>query len=260
MFTATAIYTQFGSRIFDREELVPVLCFMAAVTFHSLMFFINFWNADINILFCYNKLGDNDELASCTDVWVKIENKKQETTKKIIVPLLSESVEISPGQLQTVYNVEVMKKRMLWSNEARTFRAIPYPVKDSVEFYQTAVGLQDRDEERKADLVWGNNTMKIPIPTFLELYKEHLVAPFFVFQLFCTLLWLLDEYWYYSLFNLGMLFFFEGTVVMQRMQNMQRLRSMRKAPEEIWVHRAGKWSKIMTSELYPGDVVLINRL
>jgi hypothetical protein len=70
---------------------------MAAVTFHSLMFFINFWSADLNILFCFDKLGENDEMASCTNVWVKIENKKQETTKKIIVPLQSESVEISPG-------------------------------------------------------------------------------------------------------------------------------------------------------------------
>ena len=100
--------------------------------------------------------------------------------------------------------------------------------------------------------------MDIPIPGFLELYKEHLVAPFFVFQLFCTLLWLLDEYWYYSLFNLGMLFFFEGTVVMQRLQNMKRLRSMRKPAEEIWVHRFGKWEKIMTDDLYPGDVVLLH--
>jgi len=132
-----------------------------------------------------------------------------------------------------------MKKRMLWSNEKQTFQAIPYPIKETIGFYQTAEGIQDKQEETKAHLVWGNNTMKIPIPKFFDLYKEHLVAPFFVFQLFCTLLWLLDEYWYYSLFNLGMLLFFEGTVVMQRLQNMQRLRGMRKPAEEIWVHRGG---------------------
>ena len=109
-------------------------------------------------------------------------------------------------------------------------------------------------------MVWGNNKMNIPIPGFLDLYKEHVVAPFFVFQMFCTLLWLLDEYWWYSLFNLSMLFFFEGTVVTQRQQNMTRLRTMRKPAEEIWVHRAGKWEKIMTDDLYPGDVVLLNRV
>jgi cation-transporting ATPase 13A1 len=73
-------------------------------------------------------------------------------------------------------------------------------------------------------------------------------------------LWLLVESCYYLLFNLGMLFFFEGTVVMQRLQNMKRLRSMRKPPEEIWVHRQNKWEKIMTDDLYPGDIVLLNRV
>lgn len=54
-----------------------------------------------------------------------------------------------------------------------------------------------------------------------------------------------------------MLFFFEGTVVMQRLQNMKRLRSMRKPAEDIWIYRKGKWEKTMTDDLFPGDIVLI---
>jgi len=199
------------------------------------------------------------DISNCSDIWVKLENKKQETVKKFICPLKTISLEIVPGKLQTAFSIEIMRKRMLWSNEKQMFQAIPYPIKEPIEYYQSAEGLKGKQEEGRANLVWGNNKMNIPIPTFLDLYKEHVVAPFFVFQLFCTLLWLLDEYWYYSLFNLGMLFFFEGTVVTQRLQNMKRLRSMRKPPEEIWVHRSGKWEKIMTDDLYPGDIVLINR-
>jgi len=35
---------------------------------------------------------------------------------------------------------------------------------------------------------------------------------------------------------------------------------MRKPAEEIWVHRQSKWIKVMTTDLYPGDIVLINRI
>lgn len=55
--------------------------------------------------------------------------------------------------------------------------------------------------------------MSIPIPDFLDIYKEHMVAPFFVFQLFTSALYLMDDYWYFTLMSLFMLFTFEGTVV-----------------------------------------------
>ena len=71
--------------------------------------------------------------------------------------------------------------------------------------------------KNKADLVWGSNKMHVPIPEFMDIYKDHMVAPFFVFQLFTSALWLMDEYWYYSLMTLVMLFTFEGTVVFQRL-------------------------------------------
>jgi len=35
---------------------------------------------------------------------------------------------------------------------------------------------------------------------------------------------------------------------------------MRKPAEEIWIHRQGKWEKTMTDDLFPGDIVLIQRI
>ena len=152
--------------------------FMLAIICHSLLFFVNFWSADINVFFAYSKIEDIQE---STDIWIRLENKKQQTVKTMVVPKLSMSVEITPGNLQTVYSLEIMKKRMLWSNEKKIFQGIPYPVKETIEFYQAAEGIQEKKEEARANLVWGNNKMNIPIPNFLDLYKEHVVAPFFVF-------------------------------------------------------------------------------
>lgn len=48
---------------------------MLAVFVHSLLFFVNFWSANMNVFICYSKLN-KDQIKNCTHVWVKVENKK----------------------------------------------------------------------------------------------------------------------------------------------------------------------------------------
>lgn len=40
-----------------------------------------------------------------------------------------------------------------------------------------------------ATTIWGKNEFEIPMPGFLDVYFEHLIAPFFVFQVVCLVLW-----------------------------------------------------------------------
>ena len=84
---------------------------------------------------------------------------------------------------------------------------------------------------------WGLNEFNIPLPRFLDLFKEHATAPFFVFQVFCVLLWMLDENWIYSLFTLAMLVVFECLLVQQRIRNLRTLRGMKKPPQPVLVYR-----------------------
>ena len=75
----------------------------------------------------------------------------------------------------------MQKKKFIFSTDKKMFSQIPYPIKDQIRFYQENEGLKTELELKKADLVWGPNKMSVPIPDFFDIYKEHMVAPFFVF-------------------------------------------------------------------------------
>jgi cation-transporting ATPase 13A1 len=98
-----------------------------------------------------------------------------------------------------------------------TFRRLPFPAdaRPLLGSFKGSRGLASQQDVTLAEGTYGKNHFDIPMPTFMELFAEHAVAPFFVFQIFCVGLWMLDEYWYYSLFTLFMLVVFECTVVFQ---------------------------------------------
>jgi manganese-transporting P-type ATPase len=99
----------------------------------------------------------------------------------------------------------------------KQFCSVVFPI-DSIpqlSTFQNSRGITTNSELEHAEKDYGFNRFDIPVPSFQELFKEHAIAPFFVFQVFCVGLWCLDEYWYYSIFTLVMLVIFESTVVWQ---------------------------------------------
>lgn len=125
--------------------------------------------------------------------------------------------------------------------------------------FQFSRGIKTQSDIDHLKHHYGDNTFDIPIPTFSELFKEHAVAPFFVFQIFCVGLWCLDEYWYYSLFTLFMLVAFESTVVWQRQRTLTEFRGMSIKPYPIYVYRKLKWEQVQSDQLLPGDLVSVGR-
>jgi len=86
----------------------------------------------------------------------------------------------------------------------------------------------------------GKNLFEITMPAFMDLYKQQLVSPFTVFQLFCVILWCLDSYWQYSVFTLFMIFSFEASVVFQRIKNLNTLKGMDNRSLDAYVYRKGR--------------------
>ncbi|CAG8730790.1 529_t:CDS:2, partial [Acaulospora colombiana] len=128
-----------------------------------------------------------------------------------------------------------------------------------ISTFQNAKGIETLNEIKLTQETYGHNRFDIPVPTFRELFKEHAVAPFFVFQLFCVGLWVMDEYWYYSVFTLFMLVVFESTVVFQRLRTLAEFRTMSIKPYSVNVRRNNRWVSIYSDELLPGDLVSIVR-
>lgn len=155
------------------------------------------------------------------------------------------------------------KRRFVYTPAKNSFAPLTYILdkkeKPTLGYFQESKGLLTPAKIDEIHKHYGDNTFDIPVPTFSELWKEHAVAPFFVFQLFCVGLWLLDDYWYYSLFTLFMLVAFESTVVWQRQRTLNEFRGMSIKPYDIYVYRSGKWTEIKSDKLLPGDLVSANR-
>ena len=145
------------------------------------------------------------------------------------------------------------KRRFLYYPDKNSFAPLSYSLdaekKPLIQTFQQSRGLVSKAEIERIHEHYGDNTFDIPVPTFSELFKEHAVAPFFIFQIFCVGLWLLDEYWYYSLFTLFMLVAFESTVVWQRQRTLNEFRGMSIKPYDIYVYREKKWVEITRSRL-----------
>ncbi|CAM9782569.1 unnamed protein product, partial [Choristocarpus tenellus] len=135
------------------------------------------------------------------------------------------------------------------------FRRLDYPVQGSFRAYLASEGTKNIGALARARERWGENILDIPMPAFSELFVEHALAPFFMFQVLCVTLWSLDEYWIYSFFTLLMLILFEAMLCKQRQRSLELLRSMRREPTLVYARRAGRWTRVSSETICPGEVV-----
>ena len=152
------------------------------------------------------------------------------------------------------YYIDRKCKRMYYDEAVGTFVkekvTIDLPV--NMYFAQSQKGLS---QSEAASL--SPNSMDIPVPDFFDLFKEHVIEPFFVFQVFCVLLWLLDEYWNYALLTLFMLILLEAQMVNRRIKDLTELRNMKPPVQKVRVKRDGRFRDITSDQLVHGDTIQI---
>ena len=137
-------------------------------------------------------------------------------------------------------------------------RPLLCPTSLALHEYASSGGLS-RAGAQLAHEQFGDNTFAIPMPTWAELYKEQLSSPIAVFQVLCSVLWMLDEYWKYTMFTLFMILTFEGTTAFSRLQNMQQLRGMSAKAFMLYAYRNGAWVQIESTAILPRDIISLVR-
>ncbi|KNC78838.1 hypothetical protein, variant [Sphaeroforma arctica JP610] len=218
------------------------------------------WSRRFKARVCYWK---SDSLVDSTHVFVS--PRGVNVGRNQIVPIKVDATYSTPdlvansSRIRCSIHYEHMKYLCLEDEVSKQISLLPlaYPDSMDIESYRQRTGLCSREAIKTAYSTYGGNRFDIPLPSFSELLLEQALAPFFIFQVFCVVLWSLDEYVYYSLLTLVMLVFFECTVVSQRRRNMESLLLLSAKPHPIRVYRAGSWAVLASHRLLPGDVVAI---
>ncbi|THG10151.1 hypothetical protein TEA_009857 [Camellia sinensis var. sinensis] len=220
---------------------------------HILVFLFTGWSVDFRCFVQYSKVKDIHQADACKITPAKFCGSKE------VVPLHFRKLAGSSSSVEEEIYFDFRKQCFIYSKESETFCKLPYPSKETFGYYLKSTGHGSEAKVNVATEKWGRNVFEYPQPTFQKLMKEHCMEPFFVFQVFCVGLWCLDEYWYYSLFTLFMLFMFESTMAKSRLKTLTELRRVRVDGQTVMVHRCGKWVKLSGMDLLPGDVVSIGR-
>eukprot|EP00804_Cyclotella_cryptica_P022565 CCRYP_009443-RA/>CCRYP_009443-RA protein AED:0.10 eAED:0.10 QI:76/1/1/1/0.5/0.4/5/2352/1498 len=156
------------------------------------------------------------------------------------------------------------------------FHRLHFPIDLPLNFYLSWSGHSTKhgqDTLETTTQIYNRNITHIPLPSILSLLSQQLLQPLFLFQLFCVILWSLDEYWMYALFTLFSLIMFEWTMAYNRWKGVKRLReevagsvdeeeegdrdhspSMPRSPL-VECFRNGRWMALPSNQLVVGDIV-----
>ncbi|ESU39465.1 Calcium-transporting ATPase [Giardia duodenalis] len=165
----------------------------------------------------------------------------------------------SPEDFSYVSYFYFQQIKYVWIDKENKFIS----VSDDLSSQQTSLGVLLRSadkglssaEHSQATILYGENRLAVPLLTLGHLFVEHILSPFFMFQLFTSILWLFDDFAVYSFFTSIMLLFMEGGNILTKFNRMKESRQMISNPCQVEVRRDCEWVVASSTSLVPGDLV-----
>ncbi len=232
------------------------LALFATLTFHALFFLLGHWIVEFKALTLYHPAKQVEEDAVV--LVVPQANRGKAAIVDIKTIHSSNTLQIEFQRQNYVYTPasSLGADGALYPNGV--FELISCPVNEKLTVYVRSKGLESETEVERQSQLWGRNHLQVTIPSFLELLQLQLLSPLAIFQVFCALLWLLDEYWIQTMWTLVSVVIFEATTVFQRSRTQKMLGGMAPIPSPIYVYRGGAWTVVTTKDILPKDIISVS--
>ena len=118
------------------------------------------------------------------------------------------------------------------------------------------VGL-NRDQIVDNLVLYGESALVLPVPSVASLLFNEIFHPFYVFQMYSVVLWIFEEYWYFAGAIAVIAVVSIVQTLMETRRRMRELAELARFDCPVQVLRDSTVRTISSSQLVPGDVVLV---
>ena len=214
----------------------------------GIIYITNYFNSELGIqiiYFCINKI----KIATHVKVLILSSNENI-INRTMICKIICDN---------NIIKIEIDRMIYIYDHNINQFIRSKYELikKEQLSYFCNINPISESElPEKKAR--FGPNTIDIPSPSFFSLYKEHIITPFFIFHLFCSIIRIFDNNSYKYIISLIMTLIFEITITWKRIFNSATLKNLKTPSHYVYVYRNDVWSLISSIDIYPGDIVSLS--
>ncbi|XP_053173607.1 cation-transporting ATPase 13A2 isoform X2 [Scomber japonicus] len=149
--------------------------------------------------------------------------------------------------------------RYIWLDRKGTFCRVSVLNEDwtCMDLYGFQKGLSQLEQSLRR-CVYGPNLIDVPVKPYIRLLFEEVLNPFYVFQVFSIILWMIDNYYYYASCIFIISFLSIGISLHEIRKQSITLRNMARLVTNVKVRRnSGEEECVSSVELVPGDCIII---
>lgn len=198
---------------------------------------------------------------SATHVWVKKARFNAEIVPIIHKQALESTINISkPDEYKEFKIFSYLHEDFFYDESKSQFTPLVFNTSLKFEsFHSMKSGIESNDIISARQLIFGNSVIDVSIPSIFSTIIDEIFQPFFVFQVFCLILWCVQYYFWYSIAIFFIMVVTVAVNVYYIQNNLREIRRLATYTCEVEVLRNKQVVKISSADLVPGDVLIPSR-